>query len=85
MEQTVDNLIAGSADTPVKDIATAMMATPDVMQRAAAAGRNMVITHEPTFHSHQDTLDQLKNGPTYLYETEFIRKNNMVSFGPCAS
>ena len=80
MEQTVDNLIAGSADTPVKGIATTMMATLDVMQRAAAAGRNMVITHEPTFYSHQDTLDQLKNDPTYLYKTEFIRKNNMVSF-----
>src|SRR5215471_6469119 len=80
MEQTVDNLIAGSADTPVKGITTTMMATLDVMQRAAAAGRNMVITHEPTFYSHQDTLDQLKNDPTYLYKTEFIRKNNMVSF-----
>src|SRR5262245_26433950 len=46
MEKTVDNLIAGSADTPVRGIATTMMATLDVMQRAAAAGRNMVITHE---------------------------------------
>src|SRR5215813_329504 len=74
MEQTVDNLIAGSADTPVKGIATTMMGTLDVMQRAAAAGRNMVITHEPTFYSHQDTLDQLKNDLTYLYKTEFIRR-----------
>src|SRR5215813_14132834 len=80
MEQTVDNLIAGSADTPVKGIATTMMATLDVMQRAAAAGRNMVITHESTFYSHQDTIDQLKNDPVYLYKTEFIRKNGMASF-----
>jgi len=80
MEQTVDNLIAGSAETPVKGIATTMMATLDVMQRAAAAGRNMVITHESTFYSHQDTLDQLKNDPVYLYKTEFIRKNGMASF-----
>jgi putative NIF3 family GTP cyclohydrolase 1 type 2 len=80
MEQTVDNLIAGSPDTPVKGIATTMMATLDVMQRAAAAGRNMVITHESTFYSHQDTLDQLKNDPVYLYKTDFIRKNGMLSF-----
>ena len=80
MEQTVDNLIAGSADTPVKGIATTMMATLDVMQRAAGAGRNMVVTHESTFYSHQDTLDQLKNDPVYLYKTDFIRKNGMVSF-----
>src|SRR5215510_14521812 len=75
MEQTVDNLIAGSPDTPVSGIATTMMATLDVMQRAAAAGHNMVITHESTFYSHQDTLDQLKNDPVYLHKTEFIRKN----------
>ena len=79
-EKTVDGIIAGSADTPVHGIATTMMATLDVMQRAAAAGKNMVITHEPTFYSHQDTVDELKNDPTYLYKLDFIRKNNMVSF-----
>lgn len=36
MEQTVDNLIAGSPDTPVKGIATTMMATLDVMQFSSA-------------------------------------------------
>ena len=79
-EPTVDNIIAGSADTPVKGIATTMMATLDVVQRAAAAGRNMVITHEPTFYSHQDTIDQLKDDPVYQFKTEFMRKNGMVSF-----
>lgn len=79
-EQTVDKLIAGSLETPVKGIATTMMATLDVLQRAAAAGRNMVITHEPTFYSHQDTVDQLKDDPTYQFKLDFIRKNNLVSF-----
>ncbi len=58
--QTVDNLIAGTAETPVKGIATTMMATLEVVQRAAAAGKNMVITHESTFFSHQDRLDQIQ-------------------------
>lgn len=79
-EQTVDKIIAGTADTPVKGIATTMMATLDVMQRAAAAGKNMVITHEPTFYSHQDTIDQLQEDATYRFKLEFMRKNNMVSF-----
>ena len=79
-EKTVDNIIAGSPDTPVKGIATTMMATLDVMQRAAAAGRNMVITHEPTYYSHEDTLDQLRDDAMYRFKAEFIRKNNMVSF-----
>src|ERR1051326_4284218 len=79
-DQTVDNMIAGSPDTPVRGIATTMMATLDVMQRAAAAGRNMVITHEPTFYSHQDNIEPVKEDPVYKFKTEFIRKNNMVSF-----
>ena len=79
-EQTVDKIIAGDPDTPVKGIATTMMATLDVMKRAAAEGKNMVITHEPTFYSHQDTIDQLKDDPTYRYKLDFIRANNMISF-----
>src|SRR5689334_9723835 len=71
-EQTVDNIIAGSAGTPVHGIATTMMATLDVMKRASAAGKNMVITHEPTFYSHQDNIDQLKDDPVYRFKTEFI-------------
>jgi putative NIF3 family GTP cyclohydrolase 1 type 2 len=79
-EQTVDRIIAGSPDTPVRGIATTMMATLDVVQRSAAAGKNMVITHEPTFYSHQDTVDELKNDPTYQYKLDFMQKNNMVVF-----
>src|SRR4051794_16001717 len=52
--QTVDTIKAGSPETPVTGIATTFMATFDVLQRAAAAGKNLVITHEPTFYSHED-------------------------------
>jgi putative NIF3 family GTP cyclohydrolase 1 type 2 len=79
-EQTVDNLIAGSPSTRVKGIATTMMATLDVLQRANAAGRNMVITHESTFFSHQDTIDQLRQDKTYLHKLAFIEKNGMAVF-----
>ena len=78
--QTVDNLIAGAPALPVKGIATTMMATLDVLQRAAAAGRNMVITHESTFFSHQDNVEQLKQDKTYLFKLDFIEKNNMAVF-----
>ena len=78
--QTVDNIIAGTAETPVKGIATTMMATLDVVQRAAAAGKNMVITHESTFFSHQDRVDQFQQDATYKYKLDFLTKNNMVVF-----
>lgn len=78
--KTVDNIIAGSAETPVKGIATTMMATLDVIQRAAESGKNMIITHEPTFYSHQDNTDILLQDPTYKFKLDFLNKHNMVVF-----
>ena len=79
--ETVDNIIAGTADTLVRGIATTMMATLDVVQRAAAAGRNMVITHEPTFYSHQDKPEGLAaDDSTYQIKQDFLQKNQMIVF-----
>jgi putative NIF3 family GTP cyclohydrolase 1 type 2 len=79
-DQTVDNIIAGTAETPVKGIATTMMATLDVLQRAVASGKNMVITHESTFFSHQDRTEQLLQDPTYQFKLDFLNRHNMVVF-----
>jgi putative NIF3 family GTP cyclohydrolase 1 type 2 len=78
--QTVDTIKAGSSDTPVHGIATTMMCTLDVLERASAAGKNMVITHEPTFYSHEDKTDALVNDPTFQFKRDFIEKNGMVVF-----
>ena len=79
-DKTVDNIIAGSLNTPVKGVAVTMMATLDVIQRSAAAGMNMVITHEPTFYSHQDNVSDLTKNATYQYKLNFLRENDMVVF-----
>jgi len=42
-EPTVDTFKAGNPDTPVNGIAVTMMATMDVLQRAAAHGENLII------------------------------------------
>jgi putative NIF3 family GTP cyclohydrolase 1 type 2 len=78
--ETVDNVIAGSPDTPVKGIAATMMATLDVIRRAAASGKNLVITHEPTFYSHQDKTDELTQDATYQFKADFIRQHGLVVF-----
>jgi putative NIF3 family GTP cyclohydrolase 1 type 2 len=78
MAQTVDNVISGDLGTPVKGIATTMMATLDVLQRAAAAGRNMVVTHESTFFSHQDKIDEIGADPTYQLKRDFIKQHDLV-------
>ena len=78
--QTVDNIVAGKPDTRVRGIATTMMATMDVVQRAAAAGRNLVITHEPTFYSHQDATEPFGQDATYQFKDGFLRQHDMVVF-----
>jgi putative NIF3 family GTP cyclohydrolase 1 type 2 len=78
---TVDTFKAGNPDTPVTGIAVTMMATLDVLQRAAAAGDNLIITHEPTFFDHLDISAQLpekENDPVLMAKREFIEKHHLV-------
>ena len=79
--QTVDTIKAGDPDTPITGIATTMMATHDVLVRAAAQGLNLVITHEPTFYSHQDGVENLEkdNDAVWAAKDKFIREHKMVS------
>lgn len=39
------------------------MSTFDVLKRAAATGKNLVITHEPTFWTGNDNLTGLDDDP----------------------
>jgi putative NIF3 family GTP cyclohydrolase 1 type 2 len=80
MTETVDRIVAGSPEVRVKGIATTMMATLEVMQRAVAAGRNMIVTHEPTFWSHQDTTKELEGDPTYEFKRRFIAEHEVAVF-----
>ena len=79
-EQTVDNLIVGTLEQPVTGIATCMMATLDILQRAAAQGLNMVITHEPTFYSHQDRTEPIQGDPIYQQKVAFMKEHDMCVF-----
>jgi putative NIF3 family GTP cyclohydrolase 1 type 2 len=57
------------------------MATLDVLQRAAASGQNLIITHEPTFYNHQDRpddLEQKENDPVLATKRAFIAEHNLV-------
>jgi putative NIF3 family GTP cyclohydrolase 1 type 2 len=78
--QTVDRILAGDANTVVRGIAVTMMATLDVLERAVAAGKNMIVTHEPTFYVHQDTTAEIQGDPTLKYKLDFIRRNNIAIF-----
>jgi putative NIF3 family GTP cyclohydrolase 1 type 2 len=80
LDKTVDGIVAGDPATPVKGIATTMMATYAVLKRAAAAGLNFVVSHEPTFWSHQEDVSKVQADPLYREKLAFIKDNKLVVF-----
>ena len=78
-KETVDTFKAGNPDTPVTGIAVTMMATIDVLERAAANGQNLVITHEPTFYNHLDRPDGMdENDAVWKEKRAFLENHGMV-------
>ncbi len=78
---TVDTFKAGDPDTKVTGIATTFAATFDVLQRAAASGKNLIVAHEPTFYNHLDKLDEIPPGDPVLAEKrKFIEDHHLVVF-----
>lgn len=76
---TVDTFKAGNPETRVTGIAVTMMATLDVLQRAAANGQNLIITHEPTFYDHLDRPQGMDESDAVWKEKRaFIEKNGLV-------
>jgi putative NIF3 family GTP cyclohydrolase 1 type 2 len=80
MSQTVDRIVAGDANTPVHGIATTMMATLEVIERAVAAGNNLIVSHEPTFYSHLDTTAELEGDPTYEFKRRYLAEHGVAVF-----
>jgi putative NIF3 family GTP cyclohydrolase 1 type 2 len=77
---TVDTIKAGDASTQITGVAVTMMATFDVLQRAARDGQNLVITHEPTFYDHLDSTATLvrENDAVTAAKLKFIADHHMV-------
>lgn len=78
---TVDTFKGGDPNTKVTGIATTMMATMDVLQRAAAKGDNLIITHEPTYYAHLDNSKEMPQGdddPVLVEKRKFIEDHHLV-------
>lgn len=77
-ERTCDKLISGSWDMEVTRIATTFMATVDVIRRAAEAGANLIITHEPTWFTGMDVTDWLAEDEVYRAKKALIERHNIA-------
>jgi putative NIF3 family GTP cyclohydrolase 1 type 2 len=77
-DTTIDGFKAGDPATVVTGVATTVMATLDVLRRAAAAGQNLVITQEPTFYSANDDPGNRTADPVYLAKKAFLDQQRLV-------
>ena len=69
---------AGDPKVEVKGIATTFMATLDLLQRAHAAGMNLVVTHETTFWNDRDDTKDMAGDAVYRFKVDFCAKNQMA-------
>jgi putative NIF3 family GTP cyclohydrolase 1 type 2 len=77
-EKTCDKLMTGSFDQVVSKIAVTFMATVDVIKKASAMGVQLIITHEPTWFTGEDSTDWLQGDPVYLKKKELIEETGMT-------
>jgi putative NIF3 family GTP cyclohydrolase 1 type 2 len=77
-DATIDGFKAGDPATGVTGVATTVMATLEVLRRAAAAGQNLIIAQEPTFYSANDEPGNRAADPVYLAKKAFLDQQRLV-------
>ncbi len=77
---TVDTPKAGDPNTVVTGIVTTFMDTYPVLEKAVASGKNLIITHEPTFYNHLDEQSQFAADSVYLKKLAYIREHHLVVY-----
>jgi putative NIF3 family GTP cyclohydrolase 1 type 2 len=73
-----DGFHLGSPETSVEGIAATFEPTLEVLQRAAARGKNFVICHESTFWDGFDPPQLMVNDPVHQMKIDFAQQNNMA-------
>ena len=75
-----DTFKFGGPETEVRGIATTVFCSFEVVQRASAAGCNMIIPHEDTYWNDRDDVTIVGDDPLYKIKVDFMRKNSIVIF-----
>jgi len=76
-----DTFKSGGPETQVTGIATTVFASFDVIQRAVAAGLNLIIPHEVTYWNDRDDQTLVDADPLiYRRKREYLAAHNVVIF-----
>ncbi|TCM91082.1 putative NIF3 family GTP cyclohydrolase 1 type 2 [Paenibacillus sp. BK033] len=77
---TVDVLMAGQPDTEVTGIAVSFMPTQEVIEKAVAAGANLLIAHEPLSYTHRHDEKLTGNDPVFAQKLKLIEDSGIAIF-----
>jgi len=77
-ETTVDTFKHGDPDIEVESVGVTWMLTMDAIDEAQALGVNFIITHEPTFYTHRDETDEVKDDPAYLAKIKRLDETGLT-------
>ena len=55
-----------------------MVSTVDVLHRARAAGKNMIITHEPAYWTGEDSIKPMTDDRLYTKKPAFTKDKDLV-------
>ena len=75
-----DTYKSGGPETPVTGVATTMFNSFDAVQRAVAAGLNMILPHETTFWNDRDDVAVVSADALYREKRGYLAANNVVIF-----
>ncbi len=76
-EKTCDKLMIGSLEQEVDKVAVTFMATVEVIRKAADMGAQLIITHEPTWFTGEDTTDWLDGDPVYEEKKALLERTGI--------
>ncbi len=79
-EKTVDTFKAGDPNAEVKGIAVGWMSLQWALEKAHAAGCNLVVTHEPTFYDHWDRDPSVFEHEHARRKRAFLAETGMVVY-----
>ena len=75
-----DTFKFGGPETEVTGIATTVFCSFEVVQKASAAGCNMIVPHEDTYWNDRDDVSIVSGDPLYAAKVDFMRMHNIVIF-----
>jgi len=77
-ETTVDTFKFGDPDVAVRSVGVTWMLTMDAIDAAERLMVNFVVTHEPTFWTHRDVVDEVRDHPAYLAKVRRLEETGLT-------